>query len=66
MFKAMSPRRHLLWKEVEVRYKKSGQPYLWIAESGAAKEGKAEEGKEGALSISHDGEYVVAMVALQP
>ncbi|KAF8542905.1 4'-phosphopantetheinyl transferase superfamily [Trichophaea hybrida] len=50
--------RRLGWKEVEVRYFSSGQPYLQLERDG--------EGVKGGLSISHDGEYVVAMAMLPP
>ena len=47
-------RARLLWKEVEVCYLPSGQPYLHLPN----------EGVSGGLSISHDGDYVVAMAML--
>jgi len=53
-FKAGGVGRRLQWKEVEVRYMPSGQPYLQLRK----------EGVTGGLSISHDGEYVVAMAML--
>ena len=70
-FKAGGAGRRLMWKEVEVRYMSSGkcawnqratagvdactgQPYLQIPG----------EGITGSLSISHDGDYVVAMAML--
>ncbi|KAI5845540.1 4'-phosphopantetheinyl transferase superfamily [Tricharina praecox] len=55
-FKAGGVGRRLQWKEVEVRYLASGQPYLTLPR----------EGITGGLSISHDGEYVVAMAMLPP
>ncbi|TGZ82893.1 4'-phosphopantetheinyl transferase [Ascodesmis nigricans] len=50
-FKAGGPR---YWKQVEVKYLDSGKPYLAVG------------GREGGLSISHDGEYVVAMAMIPP
>ncbi|CCX09695.1 4'-phosphopantetheinyl transferase superfamily [Pyronema domesticum] len=55
-FKAGGINRRLMWKEVEVRYLASGQPYLQLIK----------ENVTGGLSISHDGEYVVAMAMLPP
>ncbi|KAL7275468.1 hypothetical protein RUND412_001596 [Rhizina undulata] len=58
-FKAGGAGRRLLWKDVEVRLMhmgKKGQPYLYLTETGAT----------GQLSISHDGEYVVAMAFIPP
>lgn len=59
-FKAGGPR---LWKQVEVRYEESGKPYLKVWDGEVEGEG---DGREGGLSISHDGEYVVAMAMIPP
>jgi len=54
-YKASSahPGQKLTWKDVEIRYKENQQPYLAIR--------RGESESEGLLSISHDGEYVIAM-----
>lgn len=44
------------WLEIEVKYKKSGQPYLVFSSELESKI------KSYSCSISHDGEYAVAVV----
>ncbi|KAH8146134.1 uncharacterized protein LAJ45_09824 [Morchella importuna] len=56
-FKATGGVRGALgWKEVQVEYHPSGQPYLSVS--------RGSEKAVGGLSISHDGEYVIAMAML--
>ncbi|KAI5801241.1 4'-phosphopantetheinyl transferase [Geopyxis carbonaria] len=59
-FKAGGPDRRLLWKQVEVDYLSSGKPYLRLL----SQVGRAEKDERGELSISHDGDYVVAMAMI--
>ncbi|PUU83831.1 4'-phosphopantetheinyl transferase superfamily [Tuber borchii] len=57
-FKAFGTRRGgLVWEDVEVGYYDSGQPFLWLFN-------KERERRMGGLSISHDGEYLVAMAMI--
>lgn len=61
-FKAANPSRRLMWKEVEIGYREGGQPFLRLFAPGGMAEGEGVG--EGGLSISHDGEYVVAMAVI--
>ena len=45
------------WKDFEVLYKDNGRPYLAVLKDG-------EFVREGKLSISHDGDFVVAVAVL--
>lgn len=47
-------------KEVELRHRENGAPYLSL--SGAAADIVAAKGLELSVSITHDGDYAVAMV----
>ncbi|KAG0137865.1 mitochondrial phosphopantetheinyl transferase B [Tuber indicum] len=59
-FKAFGTRRGgLVWGDVEVGYYDSGQPFLWLFKG--CERGM---GRRGGLSISHDGEYLVAMAMI--
>ncbi|PWY66850.1 hypothetical protein BO94DRAFT_479263 [Aspergillus sclerotioniger CBS 115572] len=56
---------HISWKEVVVTVGEGGgrRWYIWMGlEKGGEGEGEGTGGRVGKLSISHDGEYVVAMV----
>ncbi|CUS15614.1 unnamed protein product [Tuber aestivum] len=69
-FKAFGTRRGgLVWGDVEVGYYDSGQPFLWLFKGCGGGEGlEIAEGvverRRGGLSISHDGEYLVAMAMI--
>ncbi|KAG0633063.1 phosphopantetheinyl transferase PptB [Tuber brumale] len=65
-FKAFGTRRGgLVWGDVEVGYYDSGQPFLWLFKGREEEErGEVVGKRRGGLSISHDGEYLVAMAVV--